>query len=199
MPGVTAETILAPHPRRRLSERQSATVSALLDATLDVLDEMGFDQLSIRTVARRAGVTHTTAYSYFSSKEHLVAAAFGRLLASIPHPPDEGDAGAPATGRVVAALEPPARVLAGRPALAQAALAAMLTDEPDVAAVRDEVGADLVARFRGALPPETDPAVVDTLMLAFSGAMLQAGMGYSDFDGVVARMSAAADQLGLDR
>ena len=29
-------------------------------------------------------MTHTTAYSYFSSKDHLVAAAFGRLLASIP-------------------------------------------------------------------------------------------------------------------
>jgi AcrR family transcriptional regulator len=196
---VAADPILEPNPRRRLSARQRATVDALLDATLEVLDEVGFEPLSIRTVAGRAGVTHTTAYTYFSSKEHLVAESFRRLLVAIPRPADVEDPTAPVADRVVDALEPAARVLTGRPALAQAALAAMSSADPDVAAVRDEVGAELVARFRSALPPSTDPAVIDTLMLTFSGAMLQAGMGYFDFDGVVARMSAAAGHLGLDR
>ena len=188
-------TLHRPHPRRRLSERQRATVGALLDATLEVVEEVGFDQLSIRTVAGRAGVTHTTAYAYFSSKDHLVAAAFWQLLGSIPHPAANGDE--PAVERVVSALGPPAQALARRPALAQAALAALLTGDPDVAAVRDEVGTDLFARFRAALPADIDPALVDTLMLVFSGAMLQAGMGYFDFDGVVTRLSAAAEQLDL--
>ena len=61
--------------------------------------------------------------------------------------------------------------------------------------VRDDVAGELIARFRVALPADTDGAVVETLMLTFSGAMLQAGMGYFAFDGVVDRLAVAVTQL----
>src|SRR5664280_773474 len=60
-------------PRQWLSERQSATVLALLDAGLEEVGEVGFEKLTVRSVAQRAGVTHTTAYSYFTSKSHLIS------------------------------------------------------------------------------------------------------------------------------
>ena len=89
-----------------------------------MLEEVGFEQMTIRIVAGRAGVTHTTAYTYFSSKDHLVAAAFLRVLRELPAPPTDA-VGTPAD-RVVAGLGPVARALGPRPALAQAALAALL-------------------------------------------------------------------------
>lgn len=186
------------HPRRTLSERQSQTVSKLLDAALETIEEVGADELTIRLVAGRADVTHTTAYTYFSSKEHLICEAFWRLLDGIPRdmawPP-----GVTADRRVVDALAAPARSLGQRPALARAALAAMVSTDPDVAAVRDQIGADLTDRLRAALGESTDHQLPETLLLAFSGAMLQAGMGYFDFDGVVDRIGTVVRQLGLDR
>ena len=55
-------------------------------AAVDVLSREGFAGLTIRMVAAEAGVGAATAYTYFSSKEHLVAEVFWRRLASTPVP-----------------------------------------------------------------------------------------------------------------
>ena len=39
-----------------------------------------------------------------------------------------------------------------------------------------------------ALGPDADPRLLDAALLLYSGAMLQAGLGYFTFDQVVARM-----------
>lgn len=48
---------------------------AILTATLDLLTELGYDQLSIEAVAARAGVTRPTVYRRYPGKAALVAAA----------------------------------------------------------------------------------------------------------------------------
>ena len=67
--------------RRRLTAQQAETVARLTDAAVDVLNADGFDGLTVRVVAKRAGVAPATAYTYFSSKSHLVAEVFWRRLA----------------------------------------------------------------------------------------------------------------------
>lgn len=47
---------------------------ALLDASLSLIAEEGFGALSLREVARRAGVTHAAPYRHFADKEALLAA-----------------------------------------------------------------------------------------------------------------------------
>ncbi|QRN93323.1 TetR/AcrR family transcriptional regulator [Archangium violaceum] len=47
---------------------------ALLDASLALISEEGFGALSLREVARRAGVTHAAPYRHFPDKEALLAA-----------------------------------------------------------------------------------------------------------------------------
>lgn len=47
--------------------------SALLRAARDELHEVGWRALSLRSVARRAGVTHTAAYHHFKDKGALLA------------------------------------------------------------------------------------------------------------------------------
>lgn len=182
--------------RQHLSTRQQATVRALLDAAENLLRGGDYEGLTLRLVATEAGVTHTTAYTYFSSKAHLVAQIFWRRLSGIARPVHSP--GATLYERVDAALSEPGLALRDEPELAQAALAALLTQDPDVQRLRDEIGADLAQRLWTTFGDEVDRAVAETILLTFSGAMLQAGMGYFDFSGVVSRVLAAADLLEAD-
>lgn len=47
--------------------------AALLEAARKELHEVGWRELSLRSVARRAGVTHTAAYHHFADKNALLA------------------------------------------------------------------------------------------------------------------------------
>jgi AcrR family transcriptional regulator len=179
--------------RHSLSKRQSATVAALLAAGLDQLREHGYEHLTIRVVATRAGVTHTTAYSYFSSKDHLVAEMLWRRLEALGPPVTDQTMSLP--DRITEALGGPGLVLSDDPALAQAGLSALLTQDPDVARLRDTIGTELARRLHSALGDGADGELTEALLLAFSGAMLQAGMGYFDFSGVVRRMASMARLL----
>ena len=67
--------------RRRLTAKQADTVDRLGRAAVELLCREGFAGLTVRRVAAEAGVGAATAYTYFSSKEHLVAEVFWRRLA----------------------------------------------------------------------------------------------------------------------
>ena len=180
-------------PRQSLSKRQASTVTALLDAGLALLREVGYDDLTLRAVATRARVTHTTAYAYFTSKGHLAAEVLWRRLAEVPHP--EPDLSAPLADRVTDALSGPGLLFADDPVLADAGLSALLLRDPDVRRLRDAIALDLAQRIQTSLGPDADGALVDAVLLAFSGAMLQAGMGYFDFAGAVRRVASIAALL----
>ncbi len=172
---------------------QRATEDALLDAALAHVREHGTEGLTMRAVAERAGVTHTTGYAYFSSLDHLVAAVFLRQVRAMPDDPvPAGDAVAE---RVRAALGPPSRAAAADPALARAGQRALFADEAAVAALRHELGAHIVGRLRAALGEGAEAEVVDALLTAYSGAMLQASLGYLPFAEVPARLAALATRL----
>lgn len=176
----------SPSTRQVLTKRQSVTVGALLEAGLAALHDVGFDAMSLRDVATRAGVTHTTAYTYFTSKEHLVAELNWRLLMALPVPEPSPDA--PLAERLTEALRGASEMFAGDEALAHAVLASMVARDPDIARIRDAIGAEVARRIQIAVGPEDDPRLVDAVLLLFSGAMLQAGLGYFTFDEVVERI-----------
>lgn len=161
--------------RRHLSERQADTVARLAEAAVDEVRAVGYDGLTVRNVARRAGVAPATAYTYFASKDHLVADVFWRRLRA--HPPPPVDRRRRPAARVVAAVADVAEVLTAEPELAAAGTTALLASDPDVARLRELIGLDLVDRLTAALDDGAGPAVVDALSFALSGAMLQAGMG----------------------
>lgn len=66
-------------PRRTQAERRAATRRALLDATLDVLAEVGYSNLTTAHVVARAGVTRGAQAHYFATKADLVVQALHHL------------------------------------------------------------------------------------------------------------------------
>ena len=58
---------------------EEAVKSALEDATADLLAEVGPSALSLREVARRAGVNHGQIHHYFGSKRSLLVAGMRKL------------------------------------------------------------------------------------------------------------------------
>ena len=61
--------------------RSEAAHQAILDATLELLAEVGFSALTVEGVAQRAGVGKATIYRRWPSKLPLVVQAFGELPA----------------------------------------------------------------------------------------------------------------------
>ncbi len=185
--GVTTGVAAAP---RQLTARQAETVARLVDTAGDVLRAEAYDGLTVRNVAAAAGVAPATAYTYFASKDHLVAEVFWRRLVELP--PVEPSDGSPAE-RAAAALSPISLLLVDDPVVAAAVTTAMLGSDPEVKRVRDRIGAVTRDRLVDALGPDGDDGALLALGLMFSGAMLQAGMGniaYADLPTVVADVTA---------
>jgi len=157
------------------------------------LREHGYDAVTIRSVAKRAGVTHTTAYSYFSSKDHFVAEIYWRQVQSLA--PAVAPEGASFVQRVRIALEAPTLALAAEPELSRGMLVAILGDSPDIRRVREQVGQEIARRLTTALAPLDDPELAETLLLAYSGAMIVVGTGTQDYLSVLRHMETVARQI----
>ncbi|MBU8807655.1 TetR/AcrR family transcriptional regulator [Mycolicibacterium goodii] len=175
--------------RRRLSARQADTVERLGRAAVELISREGYAGLTVRRVAAEAGVGSATAYTYFSSKEHLVAEVFWRRLSAAP--PAVHESTDPAT-RVVEVLQHIASLVADEPAFAGAVTTALLGKDPDVDALRQRIGADIRQRLVAALGPEVRIDVIEALELLYTGTMVWAGMGYDSYPDVARRLEKSA-------
>ncbi|MER5181570.1 TetR family transcriptional regulator [Streptomyces sp. NPDC002896] len=59
-----------------MTPRQIARRQLLTDAVISLVDEIGPENVQMRNVAERSGVALGTAYRYFASKDHMLAAAW---------------------------------------------------------------------------------------------------------------------------
>ncbi len=180
-------------PRRVLTERQAKVVQRLIDAAVAEIRAEGYEGLTVRNVAARAGVAAATADTYFASKDHLITETVWRRIRALPDPRIDRRK-APAA-RVKAALVDLTALLAGQPALAAAATAAMLAADLDVKHIRDRVGALIRHRLEQALGDDGGEAVLTALELAVAGAMIRAGMGHLAYDELPERIAGVAELL----
>jgi AcrR family transcriptional regulator len=135
-------------------------------------------------------VAAATAYTYFGSKDHLVAEVFWRRLDALPDPAVEGHGGP--VERVSEALRELALLVADEPELAAASTTAILARDADVQRLRDRIGAAFNDRLSAALGDDVEPTVLRALNLALAGALLQAGMGYFSYAELADRMREVA-------
>jgi AcrR family transcriptional regulator len=83
-PGTNQET--GPAHRRPGRPRSEQAEQAIIDATLDLFAEQGFEGVCVEAVAARAGVGKATIYRRWPNKEELLLAAFGSLKSPYPEP-----------------------------------------------------------------------------------------------------------------
>ncbi|WP_110472609.1 TetR/AcrR family transcriptional regulator [Williamsia limnetica] len=182
--------------RRRLTTAQADTVNKLTEAAVEVLRDVGYDALTVRSVAKRAGVAPATAYTYFSSKGHVVAELFWRRLAEEIVEPDPT---LPRAERVAVVLRSVSLAVEDDNQLARAVTASLLGSDPDVEHLRVRIGVLIRQRLSSALVADTgapaDESLLEALEMLYSGALVRAGMGYETYSAIADRLVAAANLL----
>jgi AcrR family transcriptional regulator len=131
-----------------LARSQAARRRRVLDATLGLAAEGGFDAVQMRDVAAAADVALGTVYRYFSSKERLLLEAMAEQQADLrsylhSHPPME------ATGadRVLAVLARSNRALRGYPDVTAAmvrAFGSAANENADIVRKVTEIMTDII-------------------------------------------------------
>lgn len=197
--------------RRHLSAHQAATVESLTRAAVTVLRGKGYSGLTIRLVAAEAKVAPATAYTYFSSKNHLMAEAFWRRLAALP---ETSHHGATRLERVASVMRGVALLVSDEPELSSAVTAALLGDDPEVRHLRVRIGMNIRRRLERALGDDgpgngrpsrggtagggdesggaADEDVLEALETVWAGGLVRAGMGHQTYHQIADRLETFA-------
>ena len=85
-PGTDAEAGSAGTSRRPGRPRSEQAEQAIIEATLDLFAERGFEGVCVEAVAARAGVGKATIYRRWPNKEELLLAALGSMKSPFPEP-----------------------------------------------------------------------------------------------------------------
>ena len=145
----------------------------LVAAAAEEAEERGYADISVRTIAKRAGVAPATAYTYFSGKDHLLAEVLWRCVQSSPHLVD-------------LTLDLPERVAETARTMGFAPMGRRRSPRARrrcwaTAPTSSGCGRASAWRSGGGWPPprwcRADPAVLPVLQATYTGALHQRGHG----------------------
>ena len=139
----------------------------ILDATITLAAQGGFDAVQMRGVAEQADVALGTLYRYFPSKIHLLVSALGREFeraeSRLAGRPLEGDT---ASERVINVLRATTRGLQGDPHLTDALTRTFMFADSSVGAEIHAVGMQLTSMLTRAMHPERTDLTDDDVAIA---------------------------------
>jgi AcrR family transcriptional regulator len=170
----------SPPPRTsRREEAKSGRRGRIVDATCALLRELGAEELSVKTIAARAGVSVSTVYNLFESKEAVLASVFDQDLAQF----EQRVAAArseDALARIFDSIDIAADLYRADPGFYRAIMWRLPGGAGDPAlsvalrAPRNRFWRAMVERAirDGQLKPETDPAVLAALLIQIFGGVL---------------------------
>jgi AcrR family transcriptional regulator len=171
----------------------------VIDAAFELGAERGYDAVQMREVSASANVSLATIYRYFSSKDHLLAAAMtewtAKLQGRVAQSPPRGDT---AADQLVDVLGRAWGAMARQPKLTAALVRALSSADPGVQQCAAEVQGQIAAMAAGILS-DVDPAV-RTDILAVIGHVWYSTLvawanGRTDFDQVLAELERAVRVL----
>ena len=141
-----------------LTKSQAARRERVIRAALELGASGGYDAVQMRDVATSAGVALGTIYRYFSSKDHLLAAAMVEwtldLERRVGQRPPKGDT---TTERVSDVLRRATRAMEKDPKLSEAVVTALLSPDRGAAACQEDVSASMNRIMSMALGDDFDP------------------------------------------
>ena len=154
------------------------TARRVLDATVELVQEVPYANITMRSIAKRAGVSHGEARAHFRSKDAIVAELYLDRLRAAPLVVDVDEC---ARARIAAQFSQLVMLLAEEPGLAAACSSALICDEPSVRASTQRIREELQRRVRTALRSGAWPEVAETLEFGLIGALVHASCGADTF------------------
>ena len=148
------------------------------DATVALLRDVPYSAITMRSIAKRAGISHAETLAHFRSTGAVVAEIYLERLRAAPL---IVDVEASARARIVAQFSQLLMLLADEPGLAVACSSALICDEPSVHTSRQRIHAELQRRVRTALRSGAWPEVAETLEFGLIGALVHASCGADTF------------------
>lgn len=126
----------APLPVEAMTSRQLVRRAMLIEAVIDLVREAGPGAVQMRDVADRSGIALGTMYRYFSSKEHMLAAALSdwqerltrRVLTS--NAGEEAGASGDLTEQVLSFVRKELRGFARNPKIAELMVQVVVSSDP---------------------------------------------------------------------
>jgi AcrR family transcriptional regulator len=176
-----------------LTKSQLARRERVVRAAMELGAEGGYDAVQMRDVSQRAGVALGTIYRYFSSKDHLLAAALVEWTVDLERqvsmrPPTGGSV----AERMTDILSRATRSMEREPQLSAAVVQALTSSDPSVTLCQSEMN-DVMSRiqsraFPDDFPVEVSAGVIRTLQHVWFSALLGWVNGWMG-------ISAASDEL----
>jgi AcrR family transcriptional regulator len=171
----------------------------VIDAAFELGAERGYDAVQMRDVSAIANVSLATIYRYFSSKDHLLAAAMtewtAKLEGRVAQSPPRGDT---AADQLVDVLGRACRAMARQPKLSAALVRALSSADPGVQQSAGQVQRQIESMASGILV-DLDPRVQTDIMAVLGhvwySTLVAWANGRSDFDTVVAELERAVRVL----
>ncbi|MFE7191084.1 TetR/AcrR family transcriptional regulator [Kitasatospora sp. NPDC057541] len=156
---------LSPRPVEAMSPRQLERRESLIATALALVNEIGVERLQMKQVCERSGVALGTAYRYFSSKDHLLAAAIAEwhrlLLADLVAELRGPRAGLGATDRVVRFVRGGMRAYQRQPELARLRVAVAASTDPFASEALQGMARADSAALRAVMADEVPAAASD--------------------------------------
>lgn len=183
-----------------LTPTQAARRERVIRAALDLGAEGGYDAVQMRAVAARSEVALGTIYRYFSSKDHLLAAALvtwtGDLERRVAQRPPKGRTPAARVGDVLGRAT---EAMKRQPKLTEAVILAISSPDAGAASAQRDVAAAMARVMDRAMPDDLDPdvraAVARVLNFVWYGALLGWVNGWTGTTDVGAEIDSATKLL----
>lgn len=183
-----------------MTSGQLARRAKIVEAVIALVGDVGADAVQMRDVAQRSGVALGTVYRYFSSKEHLLAAALEdwqkrltRRVVSASDPVGEG----PLPG-ILDYLQRAQRAFHRNPKMTALMLQAMTSKDPDAKTGIDHMArtnVEMFDRLLEGVSPEHVPNVSFGLNAALSSALTAVLTGALTLDEALSRVEWVARTL----
>jgi AcrR family transcriptional regulator len=176
-----------------LTKSQAARRERVIRVAMELGAEGGYDAVQMRDVSQRADVALGTIYRYFSSKDHLLAAALVEwtedLERQVTRRPPRGDSIA---DRMVEVLGRACRAMEREPKLSAAVVTALASSDPPVARCQREMNVVMTRIqsqvFPADFPLEVEAGIIRTLEHVWFSSLLGWVNGWMG-------MRAAGDEL----
>jgi AcrR family transcriptional regulator len=156
---VSSDPTLLPRGQQERRER-------IVRAAIALLEAREYDAVQMRDVAQEAGVALATIYRYFTSKEHLYAAALLDWAADYPRPSRSASGAQSDEERLRALMRRAVRAFEKYPQMMRAVIVLESSNDPNARALFDQFAALDVGALMDALS-STDPvwaaAIVETV------------------------------------